>query len=65
MLKLSAILLLSLTSLSSFASSPTDHLLTVKERLRIHLWSEGIAPVKNQPRQKVLPEEIERALRKL
>jgi hypothetical protein len=42
-------------------------LMSVKDRLRLHLWSVGIedSPVKVKTAPKVLPEEIERPLRKL
>lgn len=58
-----------LLSASAFAG-PEDQMLSIKERLRISLWVEGIQEpklAKNQAdlRQIVLPEEIERALKKL
>lgn len=67
MYRLLLISLIIFGSFSSFASSPMDHLVTVKERLRIHLWTEGIAPVSkgNKAPRATLPEEIERPLRKL
>jgi hypothetical protein len=66
-MKLGLLLFLTLLSLSSFAS-PLDQVITVKDRLRIHLWNNGISvkkaiPVANQ--KQILPEEIERPLRKL
>lgn len=52
----------------SFAS-PIEHTMSMKERLRLSLWIEGIQPqskVKATPSNKrPLPEELERALRKL
>lgn len=54
-----------LVSFSAFAIPG----MSVKDRLRIHLWSEGISerPVKEVKRElvKPLPEELERALRKI
>jgi hypothetical protein len=50
-------------------ASPMDQMLTIKERLRISLWIEGIeesAQPKSAPQPKrVLSEELERALRKM
>lgn len=43
-------------------------LLTVKDRLRLHLWTFGIEekPLKvKAPQKKELPEELERALQKI
>jgi hypothetical protein len=65
MLKFVALVFFTLSSLPAMASSPVDHILSVKERLRIHLWLEGITPVKTTTKPKTLPEEIERALRKM
>jgi hypothetical protein len=46
-----------------------DQMLSIKERLRISLWIEGIeesAQQKSAPQPKrELPEELERALRKM
>lgn len=58
-----------LLSASAFAG-PEEQMLSIKERLRISLWVEGIQEpklAKNQADQKsvVLPEEIERALKKM
>ena len=55
---------------SSFSmASPLDQMMTIKERLRLSLWVEGLEerPLEKQnlkPKRE-LPEEIERALRKL
>lgn len=65
--------LLSLLTLLMFsgisAASPLDQVLSIKERLRISLWVEGIEQQKPKTRQLEkhlqLPEEIERPLRKL
>jgi hypothetical protein len=61
-LLLASILLLSFTA----KASP---LIPVKERLRLHLWAYGIdeKPVKLQQQKPrvILPEEIERPLRKI
>ncbi len=50
-------------------ASPVEHLLTIKERLRLSLWVEGLqegAQTKlSHQNKRVLPEEIERPLRKL
>ncbi|MBA2404725.1 MAG: hypothetical protein H0V66_08130 [Bdellovibrionales bacterium] len=50
-------------------ASPVEQMMTIKERLRISLWVEGLDDnliEKSRPQSKrVLPEEIERALRKL
>lgn len=50
-------------------ASPLDQMMTIKERLRLSLWVEGLEerPLEKQnlkPKRE-LPEEIERALRKL
>lgn len=68
MLKL-LILTTILISSSAFAG-PEEQMLTIKERLRISLWVEGIQEpklAKNQAdqRREILPEEIERALKKM
>ena len=68
MLKL-LILTTILISSSAFAG-PEEQMLTIKERLRISLWVEGIQEpklAKNQAdqRREILPEEIERALKKI
>jgi hypothetical protein len=59
---IAGILLISFTA----KASP---LMPVKERLRLHLWAYGIEekPVKKQQQrpQVILPEEIERPLRKI
>ena len=68
MLKLVFILSFVFSSSVSFASQ-VDHLMTMKERLRLSLWVEGVQegpkPKLSNHRHRVLPEEIERALRKL
>jgi hypothetical protein len=62
--------LLSLIFASSLSmASPLDQMMTIKERLRLSLWVEGVEerPMEKQnlkPKRE-LPEEIERALRKL
>ncbi len=62
--------LLTLIFASSFSmASPLDQMMTIKERLRLSLWVEGLEerPLEKQnlkPKRE-LPEEIERALRKL
>lgn len=68
MLKVILFLSLFLSSLAAGAS-PLHQSLSIKERLRISLWVEGI---ENRPKQKqslserkALPEEIERYIRKL
>jgi hypothetical protein len=49
----------------SFAAKASPNM-TVKERLRLHLWSYGMEDqaIKKSHKVKVLPEEIERALKK-
>ncbi len=63
-----AFLLLSLVSTSAFAG-PIDPQMTMKDRIRLSLWIEGIdeKPKSDDSakQQIVLPEEIERALKKL
>lgn len=60
-------LIFSLIFLSSFAAQ-ANPIMSTKERLRLHLWVYGI---EEKPVQKVkadsqpLPEEIERALKKI
>jgi hypothetical protein len=62
--------LLTLIFASSLSmASPLDQMMTIKERLRLSLWVEGLEerPLEKQnlkPKRE-LPEEIERALRKL
>ena len=50
----------------SFASMASP-LVTTKERLRIHMWYYGIEdkPIKKKVSSTHLPEEIERALKKI
>jgi hypothetical protein len=61
-MKIFSVLLLFLTF--SASASP---LMTVKDRLRLHLWTFGLEekPVKQELPKKVLPEELERALKKI
>lgn len=60
-------LIFSLLVFTSFAAQATP-MMTMKERLRLHLWVYGI---EERPVQKVkptpvpLPEELERALKKI
>ena len=68
MLKIFLLLTLFLTTTVSMAS-PIDPMMTIKERLRLSLWVEGL---NENPQQEAsakpkrdLPEEIERALKKL
>jgi hypothetical protein len=68
MFKILFLLTLIFTSSLSMAS-PLDQMVTIKERLRLSLWVEGLEerPMEKQnlkPKRE-LPEEIERALRKL
>lgn len=68
MLKFFMLITLMALSFSSMANS-LEQMMTIKERLRISLWTEGLndqkkVPVPHKERQ-VLPEEIERPLRKL
>lgn len=55
-----------LTLFCSFTASASPFM-TVKDRLRLHLWTFGMEekPVKKVSPKKVLPEELERALRKI
>ena len=58
-----------LLSASAFAG-PEDQMLSIKDRLRLSLWVEGIQEQKvakklDDPNRVILPEEIERALKKL
>lgn len=50
-------------------ASPLDQMMTVKERLRLVLWTEGLEEqrkvVQPQEQKLILPEQIERPLRKL
>lgn len=48
-------------------SASASPIMTVKERLRLHLWTFGLEekPVKKVQPRKILPEEIERPLRKI
>jgi hypothetical protein len=68
MFKLFFLFGLLVTSSMSFAS-PLEQMISIKERLRISLWVEGLEQKpqeKSAPQVKnELPEEIERSLRKL
>lgn len=60
-------IIFSLMLLTSFAAKASP-VMSMKERLRIHLWAHGLEdkPVKKKTvPAKHLPEEIERALRKI
>jgi len=52
--------------LTSFAVKASP-VMNMKERLRIHLWVNGLEdkPVKKKVHNNVLPEELERPLRKI
>jgi hypothetical protein len=68
MFKILFLFTLIFTSSLSMAS-PLDQMMTIKERLRLSLWVQGLEerPMEKQnlkPKRE-LPEEIERALRKL
>jgi hypothetical protein len=56
-------LLLVLTSFQSFANT---ELISVKERLRLSLWYDGLSDKiqKELPKQAPLPEELEKVLKK-
>lgn len=62
-------ILFSLLLLVSFSAQATSPFMSVKERLRLSLWVEGVdekpLPKKNPNDKKQLPEELERALRKI
>lgn len=62
-------ILFSLLVLISFSAQASSPFMSVKERLRISLWVEGVdekpAPKKASNDKKPLPEELERALRKI
>jgi hypothetical protein len=60
-------LIFSLLIFTSFAAQATP-MMTTKERLRLHLWVYGIEerPVQKEKAKSVpLPEELERALKKI
>ncbi|MFP5385823.1 MAG: hypothetical protein ACLGHN_07065 [Bacteriovoracia bacterium] len=64
--------LLSVLFLLATFSAQASPFMSVKERLRLHLWTFGLedrplvpAQQKKKVPQKVLPEEIERPLRKM
>lgn len=60
-------LIFSLLLLASF-SAQASPILSMKERLRIHLWVNGMEErpvVKAKAKTPILPEEIERPLRKI
>ena len=49
-------------------SAHASTFMSVKERLRLYLWVNGLEEsksLKKYPAQKTLPEELERALRKI
>lgn len=53
--------------LTSFAAQAVSPVITVKERLRLSLWYEGLEErplIQKKAPQKPLPEELERAIRK-
>lgn len=62
------LLLLALLGFSTFATADSQYPISVKDRLRILLWTQGLEeldqPKKIIPKHAVLPEELERALRK-
>lgn len=68
MLKIFILLTLVFTTSVSMAS-PLDQMLTIKERLRLSLWVEGLQDSSQEKTgvkpKRELPEEIERALKKL
>jgi len=54
--------------LLTFSAHATSPFMSMKDRLRLHMWSHGLEekPVeKKRPTIKILPEEIERPLRKI
>ena len=62
-------LLLCLLVLTSFGAQAATPFMTVKDRLRLDMWINGleekpVALPKKISQQKPLPEELERALRK-
>lgn len=68
MRKIFFLLTLFLTTSVAMAS-PMEQMMTIKERLRISLWVEGLQespkPKSEFKPKRELPEELERALRKL
>lgn len=58
------VFLLALFTTFTAEASP---LMTVKDRLRLHLWTFGLQekPIKQVAPKKTLPEELERALQKI
>lgn len=69
MIKVKLIILFSIVfSFTAFGKDDFEFI-SIKERLRLHLWTQGLSEEigpKNLPQnKKPLPEEIERALRKL
>ena len=62
-------LIFSLMLFASFAAQASSPILSMKERLRLHLWVNGIEDrpvVKAKAKSPmILPEEIERPLRKI
>lgn len=66
-MKCTLFLLLIISSTASWAG-PKDQFMSVKERLRLSLWIEGIQEEKGEQqavKKNVLPEELERALKKI
>ena len=59
-------IIFSLLLLTSFTAKASP-IFNVKERLRIHLWTYGLEekPMKARPVKERLPEEIERAIKKI
>ena len=64
---LRTLLFLSIILSASAFAAPEDHIISVKERIRVSLWIEGIEAdqPKVETKQVRLPEEIEIALKKL
>ena len=65
-----AVILLILSLTQVLKASPLEQRLTIKERLRISLWKDGLKEENSQTHESSkklvpLPEEIERSLRKL
>lgn len=61
-------IIFSLILLTSFAAKASSPVISMKDRLRMHLWANGLEekPIKKKMfPAKSLPEEIERPLRKI
>jgi hypothetical protein len=58
--------IVSLLILGTFSAQAATFM-SIKERLRLHLWTQGLQerPVKVKPQHRMLPEELERALQKI